>query len=487
MAYDSDVEDTPLLAADSDTTYDGKHRRKDLNARIPWAALSALWLVNVVPGLAFEIILPFVNAMLMENGVAHNPEEVGWYSGVTESLFAVVQILTVVPFSYISDVIGRKPMIVLGNIGVALSTSCFGVSKTFKGMLLSRALSGALGGSWAAIRVMLAEMVPKHFHATAFAGIAMSYRVGQIIGLPLGGWLAHPERHLGFTGQFWRTYPFALPCFVGAAFAVLTAIYGLIALRETLKNPWRPTLRRRKEYDSRSSTPKNAIDELPKPKRAVTLSEAMNPKAVHVLISNFLTAFFAECLFALIPLFCFTPRRSAGLGLSEAQIGTHMSIRAVVHILLMIPFPIFQRRFGTVGVYNLVTPLWPITIALFPVCGHLAKRYDDPNHPLVWAAVLLLYVVWSLASLGWACMSILINDATPSPEALARLNAIAQLSIVIPQALAPASGTALFAFSLRTGFLNGNLIWVLLFAFSCLFALHAWWFIRDEPEAESES
>lgn len=83
-------------------------------------------------------------------------------------MFTFSQVLTVVPFSYLSDSVGRKPIVILGNFGVAVSTACFGLSKTFQGMLVSRALGGALGGSWAAMRVMLAEMVPKHFHGELF-------------------------------------------------------------------------------------------------------------------------------------------------------------------------------------------------------------------------------------------------------------------------------------------------------------------------------
>lgn len=53
-------------------------------------------------------------------------------------------------------------------------------------------------------------------------------------GLPLGGFLAHPDRHLGsfFSGQFWKDYPFSLPCFVGGAVAVLSALFGLLFIRE---------------------------------------------------------------------------------------------------------------------------------------------------------------------------------------------------------------------------------------------------------------
>ncbi|KAH7103285.1 hypothetical protein BKA62DRAFT_696409 [Auriculariales sp. MPI-PUGE-AT-0066] len=48
-----------------------------------------------------------------------------------------------------------------------------------------------------------------------------------------------------------------------------------------------------------------------------------------------------------------------------------------------------------------------------------------------------------------------------------------QITIVIPQALAPVTGTSLFAFSIRSAFLNGYLVWIILIISSTLYALHA--------------
>lgn len=65
-------------------------------------------------------------------------------------------------------------------------------------------------------------------------GLMVSYRIGQTIGLPVGGFLAHPEKHWHqiFDSEFWHTYPFALPCFVGAGFAFFAVICGLLFVRE---------------------------------------------------------------------------------------------------------------------------------------------------------------------------------------------------------------------------------------------------------------
>lgn len=100
---------------------------------------------------------------------------------------------------------------------------------------------------------MLAEAVDKSQQGLAFSGYVVSnqncqvdsglkcvlcqiaYRMGQIIGQPMGGLLAHPERNFtSFDTPFWHEYPFALPCFIGSAFAVFAAIFGYFAIQEVL-------------------------------------------------------------------------------------------------------------------------------------------------------------------------------------------------------------------------------------------------------------
>jgi hypothetical protein len=58
--------------------------------------------------------------------------------------------------------------------------------------------------------------------------------MGQVVGQPIGGFLSHPERHWpkAFAGKFWAKYPFSLPCFVGAGFALCAVSYAAIVLEE---------------------------------------------------------------------------------------------------------------------------------------------------------------------------------------------------------------------------------------------------------------
>jgi MFS family permease len=80
---------------------------------------------------------------------------------------------------------------------------------------------------------MTGELTSRSNQGTAFSIMNVSYRLGQIIGLPLGGLLAHPERRWNtFDTPFWREYPFLLPCLVGASFAIISVGFGIVFVEE---------------------------------------------------------------------------------------------------------------------------------------------------------------------------------------------------------------------------------------------------------------
>lgn len=61
----------------------------------------------------------------------------------------------------------------------------------------------------------------------------VSFRIGQIIGQPLGGLLSHPARTMPFfDSPFWREYPFSLPCFAASIFAFSATVLAIVALPE---------------------------------------------------------------------------------------------------------------------------------------------------------------------------------------------------------------------------------------------------------------
>ena len=63
-----------------------------------------------------------------------------------ESVFAIVQLISIYHWAKLSDVIGRRPIVLLGSIGMGLMTFLFGFSRSLSYMLITRSLHGFFAG-----------------------------------------------------------------------------------------------------------------------------------------------------------------------------------------------------------------------------------------------------------------------------------------------------------------------------------------------------
>lgn len=104
--------------------------------------------------------------MIFELEIVDSPEKVGPYSGFLMSMFSVMVMIsrgckaflilvpaltdsTVLPWSFISDRFGRKPVILFGSSGMAISIALFGVSSSYAMMLGVICVNGILAGTTA--------------------------------------------------------------------------------------------------------------------------------------------------------------------------------------------------------------------------------------------------------------------------------------------------------------------------------------------------
>ena len=363
----------------------------------------------------------------------------------------------------------------------------FGLSRSYAQMIVSRILGGVEGGSHTCIRVMAAEMSTKVDEAQIFTWIGVAYRTGQVLGQPIGGALAHPERRFPklFNTEFWRAYPYALPCFVAAGYALLCALVGQIVLKETLRSK-RDTKTTAVSVPSASSDETTALlsnessnlaTPVQKPKASPSILSLLNWPLVSLLISVVAMVLLNEFVGAAYPLFAFTPVALGGLGLSEAQIGLHLSARSSLMLLNTLPFSPLSDRFGKMNVYRFSMFAWIPTIILFPVLNRIARAGGEGG--MLWYAMLLaLWTLWSVTGWTWSelfnyllsayssCISLVAvflisSDLSPSPEAMATIQGMLSVAIIGPTAFAPALGTSAFALAIKFSHIfGGYLFWV---------------------------
>lgn len=84
-----------------------------------------------------------------------------WQTGVALASFTAVQSCTAIPWGYVADAKwgGRKNALLIGLLGTSLS--CVGVafSTSFSGVVIFRALGGAVNGTVGVVRTMMSEVI----------------------------------------------------------------------------------------------------------------------------------------------------------------------------------------------------------------------------------------------------------------------------------------------------------------------------------------
>ena len=91
-------------------------------------------------------IFPYVYYMVISFNVSSDTRQIAVYAGMVTSAFTFAEFLSGVAWGRISDRVGRKPVLLAGLAGTALSMLVFGFSQNLPVALLGRALGGLLNG-----------------------------------------------------------------------------------------------------------------------------------------------------------------------------------------------------------------------------------------------------------------------------------------------------------------------------------------------------
>ncbi|KAI1319333.1 major facilitator superfamily domain-containing protein [Xylariaceae sp. FL0255] len=227
----------------------------------PAKQLTILAICRFSEPIAFNSILAYTYVMVQD---LHGGDatDASFYAGLLVSAYAVAEALTAVGWGILSDRYGRKPIVLFGLVGVAISSLIFGLAKSYWVALLARFVGGALNGNVAVMQTMVAEMVqlPEHEPA-AYATQPFVWNLGGIIGSAMGGFLAQPATFYPSLfpkdGLFGR-YPYLLPNLVSVIIIVLAVVQGMLFLEET--NP-QGTLYRDKDGEVETLARMNGEDE----------------------------------------------------------------------------------------------------------------------------------------------------------------------------------------------------------------------------------
>ncbi len=91
-------------------------------------------------------IFPYIYYMVEDFNITDDKTKISVYAGMVTSAFTLAEFSTGVLWGRLSDRIGRKPVLLTGLAGTALSVLVFGFAPNLTVALIARALGGLLNG-----------------------------------------------------------------------------------------------------------------------------------------------------------------------------------------------------------------------------------------------------------------------------------------------------------------------------------------------------
>ena len=91
-------------------------------------------------------IFPYIYYMVRSFGITSDDRQIAVYAGMVTSAFGFSEFYTGVRWGRLSDIVGRKPVLLSGLAGTLLSMLVFGFAPNLPVALLGRALGGLLNG-----------------------------------------------------------------------------------------------------------------------------------------------------------------------------------------------------------------------------------------------------------------------------------------------------------------------------------------------------
>lgn len=423
--------------------------------KLPTKQLAMLAVIALCEQTALNSIGPYLPEMTSSfPGV--DPSQVGVYVGTIASSFAFAQLATNLFWGWLSDRIGRKPVILLGASLTAACFVAFGFCKTLAQAITVQALMGLVNGNQGVISTCLGEITDRSNQSKAFVYLPVVYGIGGITGPALGGMFVFRENPFR-KGQK-NPYPYLFPNLFSALIltmeVVLTAIFLKESLEESKNLPplrkrvdnlfawiWqfmggarRPTYLRRtfihhgSAHRASSSTVvhgyHSASDTGSETQSLLSDAETSSSSSQHLtnhkiftrntilLLGTYLVFQLSNISFhTLYPVFAYTPA-PIGRDISLEAIGVSLSFAGIVTIVFQVAiFGKLKEKMGNKRTYRAGLFLFFVSMMLMPWVG-----YKDSKPPFglgngtvwLWIEVGFILLLKTVAAVGGLTSALLL-------------------------------------------------------------------------------
>ncbi len=183
------------------------------------AALVFIFVTVVLDMLALGMILPVLPG-LIESFVGGDTARAAQIFGVFGTVWAVMQFASMPVMGGLSDRFGRRPVILLSNLGLGLDYVLMALAPNLRWLFVGRVISGITAASISTAMAYVADCTPVERRAKSYGLVGMAFGIGFVFGPALGGLLGSVDPRL----PFWAA----------SMASLANAAYGYFVLPESL-------------------------------------------------------------------------------------------------------------------------------------------------------------------------------------------------------------------------------------------------------------
>jgi len=183
------------------------------------AAFVFIFITVLLDMISFGIIIPVFPQLILKLQGGDMAGAAAVF-GIFGTAFALMQFIFSPVQGALADRFGRRPVILLSNLGLGLDYIVMAVAPTIPILFLGRLVSGATSASFSISGAYVADVTPPQERAARFGMLGAAFGIGFIIGPAIGGLLGA----IDLRAPFWAA----------AVLSITNFVYGVLILPESL-------------------------------------------------------------------------------------------------------------------------------------------------------------------------------------------------------------------------------------------------------------